>query len=214
VYVTGMLAYVVIRLDVLLVNGYLGQAETGYYSLAVALSDMICVFPLVVAVNLFPRAARGASDETSAEILRSTALLFAGVCLLTAVLAQTLIRILYGPEFLPAAELFWWLAPGTFAIGVLNILAHHFAARGYPVRLMVYWLLALILNVGINIVFLPSQGTYIASLSSSITYVVLLALHARMFAGQVGGYRAIVPRVSETVRMVRTAVRPARGPSL
>ena len=210
IYFAGLLAYVVIRVDVLLVNGYLGSSEAGYYTLAVAISDMLYVFPLVVAVNMFPRLSRGGTNETSAEVFRAVALVFAVVCAVTALLAKPLIRIFYGVEFDPSAALFWWLAPGAFAAGILNILSYHFAARGYPIRILLYWAAALVLNMGMNIALLPAYGTYIASLSSSVTYVALLVVHARLFSRDAGGLTALVPRVGETTRMIRTAMRPSR----
>ena len=117
IYVSGMIAYAVIRIDVLLVNGYLGAAEAGYYALAVSLVDMLYVIPLVVAVNLFPRVARVGGVEMSALVFRVVALPYALMCLVAAVLAGTIFEVLYGSEFAPSTRLFWWLAPGAFCAG-------------------------------------------------------------------------------------------------
>jgi hypothetical protein len=55
-----------------------------------------------------------------------------------------------------------------------------------------------------------SAGTEMAALSASVTYVVLLALHMRMFARSVGGYGVLRPRLHEVATMVRVAVGRAR----
>jgi O-antigen/teichoic acid export membrane protein len=209
IYVASLLAYVVVRLDVLLVNGFLGAGEAGFYTLAVGFGDMLYLLPLVVALNLFPRLARGASGETTGEIFRSISVIYAAVVLVAAVFAKPAMTLLYGESFTPAAELFWWLAPGVWCYGVLNILNYHLAARGFPREILLYWTVALLINVAINVALLDSRGTYIASLASSITYAMLLWTHMRLLARELGGWHNLVPRPGEVVTFVRTALRPA-----
>jgi O-antigen/teichoic acid export membrane protein len=207
VYVAGLIAFAVVRIDLLLVNALLGADEAGLYSLAVALKDMIYIMPLIVAMNMFPRVAGGAtSSDASAEVFRSVAALYLIVCVVTAIAAPPIVTLLYGDAFADAAGLFRWLAPGAFAVGALNIVTYHFAARGYPMEMVVIWAIGLVLNLAINIAFLDEHGTYIASLSASITYVFIFVLHLRMFARELGGYGPLVPRPGEVVRFVRTAL--------
>jgi lipoyl(octanoyl) transferase len=61
----------------------------------------------------------------------------------------------------------------------------------------------LALNVAINIALLPSEGTYIASLTSSLTYALLLVLHIHMFAPEAGGLRTLATDPREVHRVVR-----------
>lgn len=213
IYVTGLIAYAVVRLDVLLVNGYLDSESAGYYALAVSFMDVLYVLPLVVAVNLFPRVARAENTELSGLVLRAIAIPYAVVCLLAALFAGTVFELLYGPEFAPSAPLFRWLAPGAFCIGMLNILSYHFAGRGYPKQLILWWAVGLVVNVGVNVVYLPVAGAYVASLSSTLTYALVLAMHARLFAREAGGYRALVPSLRELVRALRYSQTPPQEPS-
>src|SRR5207253_7088014 len=57
-YIAIVLSYLVIKLDLLLVNGYLGPRQAGLYSVAATIADGIFVLPTVIGVNLFPRVAR------------------------------------------------------------------------------------------------------------------------------------------------------------
>lgn len=206
IYVATLLAFVVLRLDLLLVNAYLGEREAGLYSVVAALAQGMYVIPAVVGVNLFPRIARGGTDDMSAAIFRSFFLLYAGFCLLTVPLAPLGIRVLFGAEFDDAVVLYWWLVPGIFALGMLTVLSHHFAGRGFPIEALLVWFVGLAINVAMNLALLDAYGTFIASLSSSVAYAILLLLHMRMFARDVGGYAALRPSVGETVRFVRAAL--------
>lgn len=205
-YVATLAGFLVIRVDMLMVNGYLGATEAGRYSVAVALVDGLYLLPTVVGVNLFPRVARGGTTATSAEVFRNVAVLYGSFCVLTVPFAGLAIKVLYGPQFSEATSLYYWLLPGAFSLGMVTILSNHFAGRGFPLEAVLVWFIGLALNVGINVAFLGSEGTYIASLSSSAAYVLLLVLHMAMFAREAGGWNALRPRGREVVRMVRVAL--------
>ena len=196
VYVAILLSFLVIRLDLLLVNAYVGATETGLYSVAATLADGMYVLPMVIGLNLFPRVARGEPMQQSAEVFRSVAVLYGLVCLATVPVAGPAIRLLFGAEYAEATTLYYWLLPGIYCLGLLTILSYHFAGRGYPARLMVVWVAGLALNVALNVVFLPGRSAEVASIASSITYAFLLALHVVLFAREAGGYRALRPRIA------------------
>jgi O-antigen/teichoic acid export membrane protein len=201
-YVAIVVSFLVIRLDLLLVNGYLGSVEAGLYSVAATIADGMFVLPMVVALNLFPRVARSDSHGQTAEIFRSLAVLYGALCLLTIPAAQA-IPLVFGEGFEGSISLYYWLLPGVFCLGLLTILAHHFAGRGYPKEAAAIWFVGLALNIAINVAFLPGRGAWVASLASSIAYAVLLALHVWLFVREAGTWAALRPRRAEIARMVR-----------
>ncbi len=112
VYVAILVSFLVIRVDLLLVNAYLGRTEAGLYSIAATLADGMFVLPTVVALNLFPRVARGDPTNASAEVFRSVAVLYGLICLATVPIAGIAIRAFFGSEFEGATSLYYWLLPG------------------------------------------------------------------------------------------------------
>ena len=207
IYIATLLAFLVIRLDILLVNSFLGAAEAGLYSLVAALGEGMVLLPTVIAVNLFPRVARSGGHDLSAHVFRATALLFGAACLMSIPLAGPAIRLVFGPDFAPATELYYWLLPGLFSLGMLTILSHHFAGRGFPLEAMVIWFVGLGVNLAINFAFLAEGGTWVASLASTVAYSLLLVLHVRLFSRESGGYLALLPRFSDVLNLARL-VRP------
>jgi O-antigen/teichoic acid export membrane protein len=203
VYTATLLAFLVIRLDVFLVNAYLGSVEAGLYSVVAALAEGMYLLPTVVGLNLFPRVARGAGAETTAWVFRIMFVLYGAICLTSIPLAAPGIRLVFGSDFADAAELYYWILPGVFCLGMLTILSHHFAGRGFPIQAAVIWIGGLAINLAINVIFLADGGTYIASLASSVAYGLLLLLHMRMFAREAGGYRSMLPSVPEAITFVR-----------
>lgn len=203
VYVSALLAFLVIRADLLLVNAYLGTTQAGFYSVTVAFADALYVVPTAFATNLFPRVARGSPTDMSARVFRIVVAVYGLVCLVAVAFAGTAITVLYGSRFLPAVNLFYWLVPGTFCLGMLTVLSQHFAGRGFPLQAMLVWFIGLSVNLALNLTLLASHGTYIAALSSSIAYAVLLVLHVRMFAAEAGSYRVLWPRAGELLELTR-----------
>jgi O-antigen/teichoic acid export membrane protein len=201
-YVAIVVSFLVIRLDLLLVNGYLGPHEAGLYSVAATIADGMFVLPMVVALNLFPRVARSGTYEQTAEVFRSLAVLYGLVCLLTIPAAQA-IPLVFGDDFEGSISLYYWLLPGVYCLGMLTVLAHHFAGRGYPREAAAIWFVGLALNIAINVAFLPGRGAWVASLASSIAYAVLLALHLWLFVREAGSLAVLRPRAGEILRMVR-----------
>jgi O-antigen/teichoic acid export membrane protein len=206
VYVAILVSFLVIRLDLLLVNAYLGSTEAGLYSVAATLADGMFVLPMVIGLNLFPRVARGDPTEASAAVFRPVALLYGLVCLATVPFAGIAIRAFFGLRYEDATSLYYWLLPGIFCLGLLTILSHHFAGRGYPVQAMAIWVVGLTLNIVLNVVFLPGRGAWVAALTSSVTYALLLALHMLLFVREAGSYSSLLPRPGEVVRFVRVAL--------
>lgn len=203
VYAATLLGFLVIRIDLILVSAYRGAEQAGYYAVAVALADALYILPSVVATNVFAHVARGAADDVSARAFRAVALLFGGVIAVSVLLAGPVIEIVYGAAFGEAAGLYRGLAPGIFALGMLTILSQHFAARGFQLEAVLVWFVGLAVNLAINFAFLPGGSTLVASIASSVAYVILLVLHVRLFARTSGGYRQLRPDVGEALALAR-----------
>lgn len=204
VYLAAVLAFLVIRLDLMLVNAIRGSAQAGLYSVAAVIAQGLIVVPYAIGMNLFPRVARGSQAAFTASVFRNVAVLYGGVCLVMVPLAWPLVHWLYGPRFDASLPMVVWLLPGTYAFGMLTILSLHFAGRGYPRAANVIWALAVLLNVVLNIILLPLFGTVMASITSTVTYVFVLALHIRLFAHTDPPAPSLRPRVRETLTLVRS----------
>ena len=207
VYLAALLSFLIIRLDLLLVNGYLGATQAGLYGVAGSLADGLFVVPLVVGLNVFPRVAGGADVTTSAAVFRLVTLVYGAIVVLSVILVGPVISVLYGPAFHASAGLYRWLAPGVFSLGLVTVLSHHFAGRGFPLQALVVWFVGLGVNLAINLLFLPEHGTYIAALSSSVAYTLLLVLYVRLFAREAGGLRELIPRPRELTALARALAR-------
>jgi O-antigen/teichoic acid export membrane protein len=202
-YIAALLAYVVVRANLIFVNSYLGGVAAGEFSIAVAVGEGIRLLPAVVALNLFPRVARGDPSGDTAAVFRSLALVYGVLCAVTIPFAGPVIRLLYGRDFSEAATIYYWMLPGIFCFGMVSVLSYHFAGRGFPLEALMVWVVGVVINFAM-VVPLLSGGASVntAALAISIAYAVILLLHVRLFAKESGGYSSLIPRPRETVRLL------------
>lgn len=187
-YFTSLCAYLMLRIDVLMVQYMRGPEQVGYYSVAVSMADLLYMVPSTVGVLLFPRlSAMPTRAEQWRRSKRTTLAMFAlllPLAVVASLAAPWATRLLFGPAFLPAVPAFVWLMPGIVAYGS-TFATSFLMSAGLPWPVLVVWALLVLLNVGLNFLLIGRLGFVGASISSSITYVtcfVALTLYAGRLA--------------------------------
>jgi O-antigen/teichoic acid export membrane protein len=209
IYAATILAFLVIRFDILLVNGYLGSANAGIYAVVAGLVEGMYLLPASIGVIVFARIAGGTPTTMTLEVFRVIAVLYGILCLISIPLAEPAIDIMFGSEFSQAVELYYWIVPGVYALGMVTIISNHLAGRGFPIEAVIVWVIGLSVNVAMNVLLLPERGLYIAALASSVSYAILLALHMLLLKREVGSWRPLIPRLGEVRRFLRVVTRRA-----
>ncbi len=183
-YLSCLLAYLIIRSDMLLVNYFLGTGQAGVYAVAVNLSDLLLVFPTAIGAMLFPRISAQPKDDgaLTAAACRHTAAGMLILCLGAGLLARPLILLLYGRPFSGAIAPFLLLLPGILALSLETIFMNDLAGRGLPPIVIAVPGAGLALNLALNLAFIPRFGILAAAASSSLAYGVMLAIAWRAFA--------------------------------
>jgi O-antigen/teichoic acid export membrane protein len=149
------------------------------------------------------RLARQHGADTSARVFRATLLLYGALCLLSLPLVAIALPLLYGSAYQDSVELYLWLAPGIFFLGLLSVISIHFSVHGYPPALIAVWIAGLALDIALNVALLGPFGLFIAPLSSTVAYGLVLAAHLRPFTREMGGWRELVPRFAEVGPLLR-----------
>ncbi len=134
-YLAAMVSFLLLRVDVLFVQVMRGAEQTGYYSVAVSLTDNILLLPIVVGSLLFvgsrqrsTRPANGGWRVRRHGPWRGDVAL--GVAALSR--AEPIVRLLFGEPFMPAVPPLMWLLPGVILMSVNTPLMNYFASVGMP----------------------------------------------------------------------------------
>jgi O-antigen/teichoic acid export membrane protein len=193
-YLATLLAFLVLRSDIMLIHAMLDPASTGVYSVAVRVAELLLVLPAAIGTILFPKIA--ASDESmgahfTAAVSRHTTLAVTVGCAVVGASAWWLIVFAFGQPYQGATVCLWILLPGIWCMSLQLIFANDLAGRDYPVFLASMWFVLLVVNVALNLLWLPWIGIAGAAASSTVAYVLSLGLLVRYWLRRFPEVRAV-----------------------
>lgn len=176
-YVGNVLQFFNYRLDMFLVNYFLGPASVGIYSVAVRLGEMLWYLPNAVGFVIFPKAASTDADKMNIftpKVFRTTLALTAAGALALGALGRPLISFAFSDAFLPSYGPMLLLLPGVVLLGASKVLTNEITGRGYPQYNSINSGVALVLTVILDLILIPRYGISGAALASSISYSFIL----------------------------------------
>lgn len=189
-YVANVLQFFNYRLDLFLVNYFLGPSSTGIYTVAVAMAEMLWYLPNAVGFVIFPKAANTSAEAMNRftpRVFRLTLALTAAGAVALAIIGKPFIEIVYSPAFASAYGPMLALLPGVVLLGGGKVLTNEIAGRGYPQYNSIASGVSLVLTIGLDLLLIPRLGVLGAAIASSFAYVAIFIL-ALVF------YRAVVNR--------------------
>lgn len=192
-HIGNVLQFFNYRLDVFIVNYFLGPADVGVYGVSVALAELLWYLPNAVGFVIFPKAASTKPQDMNLftpRVFRITLGLTAlgGVGL--ALFAKPLIAFVYSSAFIGAYPAMLALLPGVVLLGSGKVLTNEIAGRGFPHYNSINAGVALVLTVGLDIVLIPRYGIMGAAVASTISY-------SAIFVTAVIFYRLVSRRPTE-----------------
>jgi O-antigen/teichoic acid export membrane protein len=174
------------RIDILLLEQLVTPAEIGQYSVGVGLAELIWQLPNAIGTVLFASSANSKTDEEaskrSARLLRVSLvfLVFGGV--LFSLTSQWIVPFIYGTEFIPAAGVINRLLPGILLVVVIQVLHASLSGRGYPLIGAKLFVVAIVVNIVLNLILIPELGINGAAYASTTSYAIGGIGYAWLFA--------------------------------
>ncbi|HNS16581.1 MAG TPA: oligosaccharide flippase family protein [Bacteroidales bacterium] len=172
------LAFMVIqlnyRIDILLLQELSTKEEVGFYSLGVSIAEKLWQLPLAIGVVLMSRTANAANqdliNQTTGRLVRVS--IIAGL-IASAVLAAVspwLIPAIWGDNFQSSVRIIQTILPGILFISIFRILSSRLSGIGKPHISIYVFLPALILNILLNLWWIPRHGALGAVWATNVSY--------------------------------------------
>jgi len=168
--ITNMIAT---RLDLLIMNYYLGKASAGVYSVAINFGDLLLFLPFILSYVIFPYASRRTQDQgwiLIQKIARISLLISFATALVIALLAPVAVPLLFSDEFIGAVEPLWILLGGIIFLASFRIIASGVSGIGFPAVYSICTLVAVGVSLTLNLLLVPRYQATGAALSNSIAY--------------------------------------------
>ncbi len=177
-YAASILSYLVLRLNMLLINPVLGERDAGLFSVVLLFMDLVALVPQTLGLILFPAVARDnvGSAALTAKVFRFTLYGVGGLCALLWIGAGPLIHLLFGEAFSPAVPALQWLTPGILAMALMTILNNDLAGRGMPPIVIITPAIAVVCSAALHAVLLSPLGLIGSSIATSSAFIIAVTV--------------------------------------
>lgn len=174
------------RVDILILEQLVSASEVGQYSVGVGLAELIWQLPNAIGTVLFASSANSKSDseasKRAARLLRVSLLFLIIGGSIFALTSQWIVPLIYGTEFQPASYVINLLLPGIMLVVIVQVLHAALSGRGYPLVGVKVFIIAILINIGLNFYLIPMYGINGAAFASTISYTISGVSYAWIFS--------------------------------
>lgn len=180
VFISSLFILLLIRVDVIILKQLRGYAEVGIYSLAGHIVDMLQVLSNLVGSLLLVKLADTPDDKAKWMMMKKMLLVFV-VFLSIAnlgfiLLGKIMLRVVFGVEFVPAYYSYLWLIPASYGLSFGSLFNNYLNSKGFPLVSIILPAIALVVNIGLNLLLIPVWGMYGAAFATSVAYLLWFVL--------------------------------------
>lgn len=174
-YAANLMMFFNYRLDSLIVNGLVGVASLGIYSIAVSLAEVIWYAAGAIGTVMFPHVSgleRGEADRVTPIVSRNVWFVtLLGVVAMFA-LSRWIVLLAFGSAMLPALIPLWLLLPGILTLSGAKVIASYLSGIGKPEYATGIAAGTVIVTIILDLVLIPRFGIAGAAVASSIVYTL------------------------------------------
>lgn len=175
VFITNIIQFLAYRVDYWLVAFYNGSEALGLYSLAVRLSQLFWILPLLFAGIIFPQTADNKIVNYELRVVTlvriTVAILFLAE-LVALVFARPIIPFVFGIAYQRSVAPFIYLLPGIFLFSINILLAAYYAGKKQLHVNFIGSTMCFLIVLFLDLVLIPRYGINGAAIASTIAYSV------------------------------------------
>ena len=162
------------RIDILFIEKLRDATEVGIYSLGVSVAEQLWLLPLAIGIVVFSRTAttrdQAAMTSTTGVLVRLSFLFSVIASVAIFFLVPYLVPLIFGTEYIPSIRIIQLILPGIIMVVIFRILSGHLAGLGKPQIILYIFLPALLLNILLNLLWIPQHGGAGAAMATNVSY--------------------------------------------
>ncbi|MEX2591292.1 MAG: flippase [Anditalea sp.] len=164
------------KVDIILLDKLSTPFETGIYAKGSGITQYLWQIPMLFSTIVFARSAVSKNDREFsykvAQLLRISFVLIGLASVVLLLFSEIIIVGMYGEEFRGSIQVLNFLLPGVLILTIYKVMNMDLAGKGKPWVALKAMLPALLLNIVLNIFFIPKYGANGAAISSTISYSI------------------------------------------
>lgn len=177
------------RVDVILLDNLSKPYEIGIYTKGAAITQYLWQIPMLLSTIVFARSAVSKNDLQYsikvAQLLRVSFIVIGLGSLILWIFSDWIIVGMFGEKFKGSITVLNYLLPGVILLTIFKVMNMDLAGKGKPWISMKAMVPALIVNVVLNIIWIPVMGAKGAALASTISYSVAALLFFHFYSKEV-----------------------------
>lgn len=170
--------------DRLMINHFIGADKAAIYSVAYTISMMVTYVSNAINQSFIPYLYKGLKTENVSKIkeLQKTILIIVlGACTLVIALAPEIVVVFASSAYKEAVDIIPSVAMSVFFIFLFNHFSYVEMYFGKNIFIMFASIIAAMVNVILNYIFIPRIGYVAAGYTTLISYIVLCMIHYCMY---------------------------------
>lgn len=175
-YLNNVITYFNYRIDLLILNYFLNPTSVGYYTVAVSFAELLWIISHSASTVILPRVASLEKNDQKNQVtaLASRVVLFFTFIsiIIMFFLSNWVVKFFYSSLYAESIMPLKIILIGILSISFARILTNDLAGRGKPEYNTYASGVGLLLNIVLNIIFIPAYGINGAALSSSVSYSI------------------------------------------
>lgn len=177
------------KVDIILLERWANAYEVGIYTKGASIVEKLWQIPSLLGAIVFARSAMAKDSKLFsykvAQLLRICFVAISLAGLIFYILSELMMTVLYGEEFLPSAVVQKILLPGVLFMTIFKVLNMDLAGRGKPWIAMCAMIPALVINIGLNWLWIEELGAVGAAWASMVSYTVSALLFLILYSREV-----------------------------
>lgn len=184
-FIACFLSFLVLRIDLYMISCYLGDIETGKYSIASNLVDILNTFCSTIVMVVTSKVA-GIEDTHKRyiivfKILIVELIVVSAIAFIGELVCGGLIPLLFGKQYIDSVVIFRILLIGMLFLGVSGIYSFWFwTKKSYKESIIAYGI-ALFVDLMLNYFMIKKFGIMGVAIASMISYIVTFCILGYLF---------------------------------
>ena len=183
---TNLVSLLNYKVDVFLVERFMGLAPTGVYSIAVAVAELLWLVSSAVTTAAYARIGqpdRAAAVELTLKAMHASVGMLMAISPLLLGAAWWLVPALLGEAYRSALPALALLLPGVVLYGAASALSAWFTNHaGRPQVPALLALCSLLINIAVSLWAIPRWGLLGAALATTLSYAITMAVAVWVFS--------------------------------
>jgi O-antigen/teichoic acid export membrane protein len=174
----NLVSFLNYRMDALMVEVLLGQRELGIYAVGVRVAEGLWFFSQAIMTASYASIGSLSAQESArltARGMRHSLFIIGMIAIVLILIADPLLRTLYGSTYAAAVAPFRWLVPGIAFYGLASVLSAYYTnQRGHPHIPLVIAGISMLVNLAACLSLIPVLGLTGAAVASTIGYTLAI----------------------------------------